>query len=77
MRTYFGVPLGSTELAQYEPSGGLQEIAMQAGISYAVSPKWILGAGLRIARLQSEARASPLVEDETQRSMSAFLARRF
>ena len=50
---------------------------MQAGISYAVSPKWILGAGLRIARLQSEARASPLVEDETQRSMSAFLARRF
>ena len=77
MRTYFGVPLGSTELAQYEPSGGLQEIAMQAGISYAVSHKWILGAGLRIARLQSEARASPLVEDETQRSMSAFLARRF
>lgn len=77
MRTYFGVPQGSTELAQYAPSGGLQEIAMQAGVSYAVSPKWILGAGLRIARLQSEPRASPLVEDETQRSISAFMARRF
>ncbi|EMH7817686.1 MipA/OmpV family protein [Pseudomonas aeruginosa] len=77
MRTYFGIPQGSGELARYEPSGGLQEIAAQVGLAYAVSPDWILGTGLRVARLQSEAKESPLVEDETQYTVSAFLARRF
>lgn len=77
MRTYFGVPRGSEELARYEPSGGLQEIAAHVGLTYAVSPVWLLGTGVRIAKLHSEASDSPLVEDETQYTVSAFLARRF
>lgn len=77
MRTYYGVPVGNAQYATYTPSGGLQDVSMNAGISFAMTPQWIVGSGLQVSRLQSDAKDSPLVEDDTQTSASLFIARRF
>ncbi len=76
MRTFFGVP-GTGDLPAYAPAGGLLDLSMDAHLTQALSPNWLLSAGLRVSRLQSRASDSPLVLDQTPVSASIALLRRF
>ncbi|NHZ78501.1 MipA/OmpV family protein [Massilia sp. CCM 8695] len=79
-RSYFGV----TEVESlrsgndvYAPSGGLKEVAVAARWNWALSPSWMLGSTVRAARLQGDARRSPLVERPNHVTVSTGLAYRF
>lgn len=77
MQSWFGVPLGSSELPYYAPSSGIQQVYLQVSAGFALSPRWIIGMGLRFGQLQDDAADSPLAVEDNQHSAWAFVARRF
>ena len=79
-RTFFGVTNAEfqrTGLAQYTPGGGVKNVYLGARWNWALSPSWMLSTTARVARLQGDARTSPLVERPTQYTITTGLARRF
>jgi outer membrane protein len=78
--TFFGVTAAEhlrSGNAQYAPGGGVKDVYVAARWNWALSPSWILSTTARAARLQGDARTSPLVERPNQYSISTGLARRF
>lgn len=61
----------------YAPRGGVKEVSLAARWNWALSPAWMLASGARVARLQGDARHSPLVQRPTDVSISTGLAYRF
>ncbi len=79
-RTFFGVTPAETLRTgnpQYSPGGGLKNVYLGARWNWALSPSWMLSTTARVARLQGDARTSPLVERPNQITISTGLARRF
>lgn len=78
--SFFGVTTAEhvrTGNAQYAPGGGIKDVYVAARWNWALSPDWMLSTSARLARLQGDARTSPLVERPSQYSISTGLARRF
>lgn len=79
-QSYFGVSLRDTMNSgnmPYAPGGGLRDVAVSARWNWALSPGWMISSGARAARLQGDARRSPLVERATNITVSTGLAYRF
>ncbi|MFB9242303.1 MipA/OmpV family protein [Massilia antarctica] len=79
-RSYFGVTEAESLRSgndAYAPGGGLKDVALAARWNWALSPSWMLGSGVRAARLQGDARRSPLVERPNNVTVSTGLAYRF
>ena len=65
MNTYFGVSAadsGQSGLPLFEASGGAKDVALQAAAVVYLSPSWLLGVGVRYARLLGDAADSPIVD---------------
>ncbi|HWJ94967.1 MAG TPA: MipA/OmpV family protein [Telluria sp.] len=77
---YFGVSsaeaLRSGHLGYY-PKGGLKDVHVGARWNWALSPSWMLTSYLQAARLQGDAKDSPLVQRPTNVTVSTALAYRF
>ncbi len=79
-QSYFGVSLRDTMNSgnmPYAPGGGLRDVAVSARWNWALSPGWMISSGARAARLQGDARRSPLVERANNITVSTGLAYRF
>ena len=63
--------------AAYHAASGVHEVYLGAGWNWALSPSWMLASGARVARLQGDARHSPLVQRPTTFSAFTGLAYRF
>lgn len=78
--SYFGVSehdsLNSGN-GPYAPGGGVRDVALSARWNWALSPNWMVSSALRAARLQGDARRSPLVERANNVTVSTGLAYRF
>ena len=78
--SYFGVNLRDNMNSgnmPYAPGGGLRDVAVSARWNWALSPGWMISSGARAARLQGDARRSPLVERANNITVSTGLAYRF
>jgi outer membrane protein len=78
--SYFGVSLHDSMNSgnlPYAPGGGLRDVAASARWNWALSPGWMVSSALRVARLQGDARRSPLVERANNITVSTGLAYRF
>jgi outer membrane protein len=63
---YFGVNagnVGTSGLPFFEADGGVQQYFLTAGVVTYLSKEWLLGAGVRYARLTGDAADSPVVDD--------------
>ncbi|MDQ1919446.1 MipA/OmpV family protein [Massilia pseudoviolaceinigra] len=79
-RSFFGVTEAESLRSgndAYAPGGGLKDVAVSARWNWALSPSWMLGSAVRAARLQGDARRSPLVERPNNFTVSTGLAYRF
>ncbi|HEX8609801.1 MAG TPA: MipA/OmpV family protein [Telluria sp.] len=79
-QSYFGVSLRDTMYSgnlPYAPGGGLRDVAVSARWNWALSPGWMVSSAVRAARLQGNARRSPLVERADNITVSTGLAYRF
>ncbi len=79
-RSYFGVT--ATEALRsgnraYRPDGGIKDVHVGLRWNWTLSPSWILSTGVRVARLQGDAKHSPLVERPTTFLVSSGLAYRY
>lgn len=79
-RAYFGVS-GEEALRSghqgYFPKGGLKDVHVGARWNWALSPSWMVTSYLQAARLQGDAKDSPLVRRPTNLTVSTALAYRF
>lgn len=78
--SYFGVSLPDSINSgnpSYTPGGGLRDVAISARWNWALSPGWMVSSVVRAARLQGDARRSPLVERANNITVSTGLAYRF
>lgn len=78
--SYFGVSLQDSMNSGhplYLPGGGVRDVAVSARWNWALSPGWMVSSALRAARLQGDARRSPLVERPNNITVSTGLAYRF
>lgn len=78
--SYFGVSLPDSINSgnlPYAPGGGLRDVAVSARWNWALSPGWMVSSAVRAARLQGDARRSPLVERPNNLTVSTGLAYRF
>ena len=78
--SFFGVTgdeSNASGYAAYAPGAGIRDVYLGAGWNWALSPGWMVASGARIARLQGDARNSPLVQRPTNVSVSTGLAYRF
>ncbi|NHZ36341.1 MipA/OmpV family protein [Massilia rubra] len=78
--SYFGVSLRDTMYSgnmPYAPGGGVRDVAVSARWNLALSPGWMVSSAVRAARLQGDARRSPLVERANNITVSTGLAYRF
>ena len=79
-RSYFGVTDAEFErgaVAAYYPDAGMRDMYVAARWNWLLSRSWMLTSSARFARLQDEARKSPLVERRNDVSVSMGLAYRF
>ena len=69
----------SSVTADYSPrpDGGIKDINVGLRWNWTLSPSWILSTGVRVARLQGDAKHSPLVERPTTFLVSSGLAYRY
>ena len=77
---FFGVSAEESvesDLAPYEPRGGLRDVYVSAGWNWALSPSWMVVSAARLTRLRGDARNSPLAERPTNFSISTGLVYRF
>ena len=78
--SFFGVTTQESLLSghtAYAPGGGLRDVYLGAGWNWALSPGWMIASAARLARLQGDARHSPLVERPTNFTVSTGLVYRF
>ena len=78
--TFFGVTAAEaarTGMPAYAPGAGIKDVFVGARWNWALSPSWIVTSSARVARLQGDAKDSPLVQRATQYSISTGLAYRF
>ena len=61
----------------FDAAGGLKDVHLGARWNWAWSPSWMLTSGVQAARLQGNARKSPLVERPTNLTVSTAIAYRF
>jgi outer membrane scaffolding protein for murein synthesis (MipA/OmpV family) len=61
----------------FAPRAGVQEAYLGLRWHWSLTPDWMLTSSARLARLQGDARRSPLVERPTQFTISTGLVRRF
>ena len=61
----------------FSPRAGVQEVYGSVRWHWSLTPEWMLTSSARVARLQGDARRSPLVERSTQFTVSTGLVRRF
>ena len=78
--SFFGVTPEESLLSghpAYAPGGGLRDVYVGVGWNWALSPSWMIASAARLARLQGDARHSPLVERPTNFTVSTGLVYRF
>lgn len=79
-RAYFGVSVAEAQRSGhlgYFPKGGLKDVHVGMRWNWALSPSWMVTSYLQAARLQGDAKDSPLVKRPTNVSVSTALAYRF
>ena len=79
MRSYYGVSdaaAARSGLPVFRPEAGLLDVHAGAGITIAFTPRWIGFANAGVARLVSEAAASPLTRNPSSASVAVGLAYR-
>lgn len=67
MQAYFGVTPEqalASQFGAFTPEAGIQKVQLSLGSEYSLAPAWKLQTQLALARLEGDARLSPLVEDE-------------
>jgi outer membrane scaffolding protein for murein synthesis (MipA/OmpV family) len=79
-RAWFGI--SQAESARigtpgYDPKGGLNNVHVGVRWNWALSPSWLVTSYVQAARLQGDAKDSPLVQRPTNISVSTALAYRF
>ncbi|MGA0609241.1 MipA/OmpV family protein [Caldimonas sp. KR1-144] len=80
MQTVYGVtPLQSARsgMPVHSAGSGLTSVRFSATANYRFTPQWSAGLRLTAGRLQGDAKDSPIVEDETQNSVAAFVVYSF
>jgi len=80
LQSYYGVSeeqSGRTRYARYEPSSGLRDVAVFAGLRGPLGPHWSYLAGVSASRLLGPAADSPLVSRPTGWGANAGIAWRF
>jgi len=64
-------------LPQYEARSGVGDARLFINAVYALSPRWIIATGAAAARLQGDAKHSPIVEDDSYFQFDAAVMYRF
>ncbi|WP_158781470.1 MipA/OmpV family protein [Pantoea sp. BAV 3049] len=80
MQTQFGVSAEQSSrsgLQRYEAGAGLQDIGLELGIDYQISPSWMAGFRATALHLEDEAADSPVVQDNNQLRYGLFFAWKF
>ena len=80
MDSFYGVSTSqatSSELPVYETAAGLKSLALELGLAYLVSNRWMLVGGIELERLLGDAADSPITRDKDQLTATAGLAYRF
>ncbi len=62
MDTYFGVPTTATELAPYDPSGGIKDVGLALQATYRITEKLSLRGKAEYTRYVGDAADSPIVK---------------
>ncbi|MES3025092.1 MAG: MipA/OmpV family protein [Pseudomonadota bacterium] len=78
--TYFGVTELEAERSfnrAYFPQGGLKDVYLGARWNWTFNSQWMLSTGIKLTRLQGDAKNSPLVERPSNATVSTALAFRF
>lgn len=78
--TYFGVTAEESRNslnAEWHPGGGVRDVHASVRWNWMFTPSWMLTSQVQVARLQGDAKRSPLVERPTNVSVSTALAYRF
>jgi len=80
MQTVFGVDgIQSLRsgLPQYVVGSGVASVGLQLGANYRLGERWSIGVTATSARLQGDAKKSPITVDKTQNSIGVFAAYHF
>lgn len=80
LQTQYGVDAGQSArsgLQRYEADSGLENIGIEAGVDYQLTPTWVAGFRASALRLEKEAADSPVVQDKNQMSYGLFVASTF
>ncbi|MES2901086.1 MAG: MipA/OmpV family protein [Pseudomonadota bacterium] len=79
-QSYFGVTdveFDRGAVAAFYPEAGMRDMYVAARWNWLLSPRWMLTSSARFARLQDEAKKSPLVRRQNDVSIAMGLAYRF
>lgn len=73
--TYFGVDTAKTPqtaLPGYRAPAGFQEYSLNLGLRYATEGDWVLGGGISAGTLMANVKDSPVVQKESQVTVSLY-----
>ncbi|MFC4819008.1 MipA/OmpV family protein [Dokdonella ginsengisoli] len=80
MQTVFGISPAQAQrsgLPRYQAGGGVSSVGLRLGAHYRIGEHWGVGITATTARLQGDAKDSPIVRDKTQNSIGAFATYHF
>ncbi|MEA5101000.1 MipA/OmpV family protein [Pantoea sp. S18] len=80
MQTQYGVTAAQSArsgLARYDAGAGIEKVGWEAGVEYALTPAWLIGARVNAQHLENHAADSPITEEKGQASGVLYAAWRF